>query len=371
MVLYTHGVVLEESSKENNIIIWLDITRSIAIFLVVLCHAIEAIYKLNIIEWNSFNFESNVFKIISFTTGRLGVPLFLFISGYLLLKKDINNSEDCKKFYKNNLIPLLITVEIWNVLYNVFIPIINNTSFNIKELIMNLLFLKKVSLANMWYMPMIIGVYIAIPFLSIIVKKVDLKILKIPMVIVFVASFILPNISNVIKILFNEQYSLILDLSFLGGTYGLYIILGYYIGNNKFKSIKTRYLVLIGILSFILTCIYQIWMNNNGTIYNVWYNFSGLLITAVCIFEGLSRMKIKLNKNIANIATYISKASLGIFFIHIIVQKLMLKFVNFSIVNKPITVIVMTLAVFISTIMIVYFITKIKFIRQRLLLIKK
>jgi len=368
--VHTHGGNLEESQKQNNRIIWLDITRSIAILLVVFCHAIEGIYKLNIIEWNSFNFQSNIFKIISFTIGRLGVPLFLFISGYLLLKKDIKDNEDCKKFYKKNLIPLFITVEIWSILYNVLIPIINNSKFDIKELIFNLLFLKQVSVPNMWYMPMIIGIYIAIPFLSMIVKKFDFKIIKIPMIVVFISAFLLPNVSNITKILFNEKYSSILYLSFLGGGYGLYVLLGYYIGAGKFKNIKTRYLLIIGTLSFILTCVYQIWMHNNGTIYMVWYDFCGLLILSVCIFEILSRTKIRLNRYVEKIVTYISKASLGIFFMHIVIQKLILKFINFSIINKPITVIFLTFTVFTTTAIIIYFISKIKFIRQKILLIK-
>lgn len=325
---------------------------------------------MNMVEWNSLNFQSNLFKIISFTLARLGVPLFLFISGYLLLKKDINNGEECRKFYKSNLIPLLITVEIWNILYNILIPIINNSKFNIKELVLNLLFLKQVTLPNMWYMPMIIGMYIAIPFLAMIVKKVDLKTLKIPMIVVFIASFILPNISNITEILFDGKCNLILDLSFLGGGYGLYILLGYYIGNNKFKNIKTRYIVILGFLSFALTCFYQIWIYNKGTVYNVWYNFSGLLISAACIFEILSRMKIQLNRHIENIVTYISKASLGIFFMHIIIQKLILKFFNFNIINKPITAIVLTLTVFATTIIVIYFMSKINFIKRKVLLIK-
>lgn len=35
------------------------------------------------------------------------------ISGALLFNKEINNAEDIKKFYKHNLLSLLITSEIW------------------------------------------------------------------------------------------------------------------------------------------------------------------------------------------------------------------------------------------------------------------
>ncbi len=356
--------------NKNNRIIWLDIVRCIAILLVVLCHATEAIYSFTIEEWNNLTLSSNIFKIISFTLGRLSVPLFLFLSGYLLLRKNINNSEDCKKFYKNNLVSLLITVEIWNIVYNILIPIINNSNFNIKELILNMLFLKNVNLPNMWYMPMILGTYIAIPFLAILVKKVDFKTLMVPMIIIFCALFLLPNISTITNILFSVQFDLIIDLSFLGGIYGLYILLGYYVEENKFKNIKTRYLILIGILFFIISCGYQIWMFKKGYAYNIWYNFSGLLITGLCIFEMFSRINFNFNKQLENIFTYISKASLGIFFIHIIVQKILLKYINFYIINTPITVVLLTLTIFIISLILILFISKIKVIKKRFLLIK-
>lgn len=68
---------------------------------------------------------SQIFRITFFTIGRLGVPIFLFLTGALTLKKQIDTDEDVLKFYKKNLIPLLITIEIWNVFYNLFSLIMN------------------------------------------------------------------------------------------------------------------------------------------------------------------------------------------------------------------------------------------------------
>ena len=56
---------------------------------------------------------STLFKTVVYVFSRIGVPLFLMISGALLFNKEINNAEDIKKFYKHNLLSLLITSEIW------------------------------------------------------------------------------------------------------------------------------------------------------------------------------------------------------------------------------------------------------------------
>lgn len=99
------------SDFKNNIRIQsFDIARSFAIICVVLCHSIEFaysnVYYLNLSE------NSQIFRIIFFTISRLGVPIFLFLTGALILKKQIESDDDILKFYKNNLLPLFIAIEI-------------------------------------------------------------------------------------------------------------------------------------------------------------------------------------------------------------------------------------------------------------------
>lgn len=158
---------------------------------------------------------SQIFRIIFFTIGRLGVPIFLFLTGALTLKKQIDTDEDVLKFYKKNLLPLFITVEIWNVLYNIFLSTLNK-SFEFRILIDNILFLKQVNLPNMWYMPMILGMYIAIPFIAKLVKTFTLKTIKIPMIIVFISCILFPSINIILNIFEMDGYKMILDLNFLG-----------------------------------------------------------------------------------------------------------------------------------------------------------
>ena len=38
-----------------------------------------------------------------------------------ILKKEFNDEKDILKFYKRNLVPLVVTYEIWNVIYTIFI----------------------------------------------------------------------------------------------------------------------------------------------------------------------------------------------------------------------------------------------------------
>lgn len=141
-------------------IIYLDIARTFAIIFVVLCHSVELIYKMNLQGWVSISLNARIFKTIVFTLGRIGVPLFLFLTGYLLLNRKYDNDADIKKFYKNNLLSLIVTTEVWILIYNIFLSLYNNKPFDTYSLIKEMLFLQKVPLMNMWYMPIIIGIYI-------------------------------------------------------------------------------------------------------------------------------------------------------------------------------------------------------------------
>ena len=143
-----------------------------------------------------------------------------------------------ENFYKNNLLSLIVTTEVWILIYNIFLSLYNNKPFDTYSLIKEMLFLQKVPLMNMWYMPIIIGIYIAIPYVSKVVHTFSIKTLKIPIILVFVCIFIMPTLNLILKTFKLDQYNCILDISFLGGGYGLYIVGGYLIREKIIKKIN-------------------------------------------------------------------------------------------------------------------------------------
>ncbi len=341
-------------------IVWLDIIRTIAIILVVLCHATEYIYECDMNEWNSIGLLSKIFRTTAFTIGRIGVPLFLFITGYLILSKNFENTEDILKFYKKNLLPIVISTIIWDFIY-VCVFYENKT-----DALKQFLFLDKSKAMNFWYMPMIIGIYIVLPYLSIIVKKIDLKALIIPMIIAFFAFFIFSSINAVL----DKNLNFTFDFTFYGGIYGLYILLGYYIGKGYLRKINKISLIIIAIISLVVTVFFQFFLYNKGKEYNVWYNFAGIMTLSVSIFELFARANLKLSNRCREIFLYLSKISLSIFFIHIIIQENISEYIKLFEIIKPIRVIILFVMSFIISILITYILSKIKVIKTKVLLIK-
>lgn len=301
-------ILLQQSNKR---VANYDIIRTIAIICVVLCHAVESVYPLHNFGGGCIN--DNLLMLTLFTIGRLGVPLFLFLSGSLLLTKQFETGKDVKLFYKRNLFPLFLTNSIWCVIYNVFF-FAQGQPFIFKDLILEILLFKQVPLANMWYMPMIIILYIALPFISKIVKTFSIKSLLLLLGVVFFVQFIYPGL------LYGGQ--------FLGGAYGFYLILGYYAAKKEIK-IKRIWLLIISIICFILTIIWQYMSHINASVeaYLVWYSNPLLLIAAYCLYLIFCNIDFEDNK-LLKIPEFLSKISLGIFYLHIIFQIVLAPFIN-------------------------------------------
>lgn len=90
----------------------LDIFRICAIFFVIMAHVFEDAYNLPDLSHLSLSNLDAWSVYLGFTIGRLGVPIFLMLTGYFLVDRDWTDDK-IKRFYRNNLMRLFITWEVW------------------------------------------------------------------------------------------------------------------------------------------------------------------------------------------------------------------------------------------------------------------
>lgn len=358
----------------NNRIIKLDIARTFAIICVVLCHYSQMVYTQQSVLIKDLGFMSRVFFMATFTIGRLGVPIFLYLSGVLLLEKSIEKDEDIFRFYKNNLLPLLIVNEVWIVIYNVYNIFVLKGTFLVTNFIKELLLLKNSDMLNMWYMPMIIGVYIGVPFLAKIVKSFSFKSFKPIMIVMFIFFFIVPAL-NVFSSIFgiNQTFGSGMNVAYMGGTYGLYLIVGYYIYNRKCDRLKNWMLVVLSLISFFIILYVEVYSlyNAYGSIYYVWYDFPFLLICTGCLFVLFTRIKDEyVNKNISRLFTYISRISLGIYFVHSLIILAEIKYIGQMTGKLSLDVFLLMAITIITSVFIVWIFSKNRCLRKYMFMIK-
>lgn len=269
------------------------------------------------------------------------------------------------------MLPIVLVTEIWIVIYNVYIACYNefNISIFMKNLIKSMLFIKKIDLPNMWYMPVIIGIYLVLPFISIIIKKVDKRIIAIPFGISIILNMLLPNINMLLRLVNKSEITFIIDKSFIGSYCGIYIVLGYYLFKELLRNIDIKLIITLTISSTILTILYQYILLNNGINYDLWYNNILLFITSVGIYEIFLRIPNNINQ-FSKISCLVSKYSLGIYFLHIIIQNLLKPIINKMLVVNSVKALSLFICTFIISFVIIYSIKRFKFLQKYLFFVK-
>lgn len=326
------GIIMQ---KER--IIWLDVARSIAIISITLNHAINRSFNTSsnqMAEYLSIPISLTIFKTIIYVLSRIGVPLFVMISGVLLLSKDYE--ENPFYFIKHNWLNLFITTEVWLTVmfwYKQFLPgsiLLSDGIFVcLIRFIMTLLFLDPVDMGSMWYMYMILCVYLVIPIISVGLKYIDKKYFLLPGLIVIIGSFLVPDISGFLNSVgVSMSFTFSLASKHVFSMYVVYLLLGYYLVHFKgLQRIKTKTIVCFCINSFLAYCIFQFWFYTREYDFVVGYNSIFPLIVSVSLFEILQRLKY--GGLFQSITFILSRISFGIYFIHICIMEGMMSVINY------------------------------------------
>lgn len=242
--------------KESNHIAWLDVVRLIAMFTVVCCHSADP-----------FNFypgepPANI-EEIKFWGAAYGallrpcVPLFVMLTGALLLPVRMETS----KFYKKRISRVFWPFLIWSILYNLFpwITGIFGLNPNIildffpysgeeatrQSLAVSGEYISQVPLnfsllaVHMWYIYLLIGLYLYLPVFSAWVEKATEKAKLyfllawgITLLVPYYKAFVDPYIWGACS--WNEFNMLYYFAGFNG-----YLLLGHYLRNTTWSFSKT------------------------------------------------------------------------------------------------------------------------------------
>lgn len=299
-------------------IAWMDRARFFAILMVVLCHATEFSYSFDI--WfftHYFTMHSWVERFLGMTLGRLGVPLLLCLTGALMLNRDYSDDEQIRSFYKKHFLRILICIESWIVLYSFYLVWRNGLPFDWRRTLGALTTLTQVPLGHMWYTPMLLGMYLTLPFVARAIRGVSFRVLAPLLLISFFCFSTLPSLNLALQVFGISEQASGLDLGFSGGLYGLYMLMGYAVVHRK----VLRRIPTLGLWAGFLACVgltsaFQYWRYDCGQPYKAWYEFSGIVIAGILLFELFRRSGGREHPQLDRVAAYFSRRSFAIYFLH-------------------------------------------------------
>ena len=102
--------------------------------------------------------------------------------------------------------------------------------FDFMDYLCKALLLKNVGIAHTWYIPMILGMYLFLPLVSMVLDKIPGKLLFPLLTVVYLYLFVVPSISvfqSALGVPSAQMLAARIDLSFSGNHYGFYLVLGY------------------------------------------------------------------------------------------------------------------------------------------------
>ena len=308
-----------------------DYLRLIATFAVVVLHVAASNWyfiDVNGLEWQSFNFYDSVV--------RWGVPIFVMVSGSLFLSRDIS----IRKIYSKYIFRMVIAFLTWSIFYALMTPeyFENGLLYGIKTHIDAMVS----GYYHMWFILMIIGIYMCIPFYKKIIAdsfttKYFLVLsfifaVMIPWSIQLLNDFIVENHEQLAKLVSvaNSHVSTMNMNMVLG--YSFYFVLGYYLDNIELGKKQRLLIYFCGILGFTFTVLadLDLAIKTQKPCCTYYDNFSvNVMLEAICIHTLFKYHKFK-NEKLNAFVFIISGYTFGSYLIHPFFKEKLSLHLNFN-----------------------------------------
>jgi len=300
------------SNKDKENIKEFDILRGFAIIFVVIIHTFGLVYHYN--EGIEYLLTYGIIFIIA----QSAVPIFLFISGYFLRFKYVNENS-LKSIFKSRVKKIILPYLLFSIIYLLY----NNWRFdqntNFLEGIYQILTFSVEF--HFWFLGLLISFYIFFPLINKFFEKFN-------KVKLLVGSFILQVIWVVLEISIYKQFLFNPDMQvlifFIKHTflsYIFYFILGMYFADNynqivdKLNNKKRLFIEILLLIPSILLNYYYIM----DLLYFKLITLP-LSIPAIFIFYKIS-LHLK-EKKIGNLLGFFGRYSYGIYLIHPLITSL-------------------------------------------------
>ena len=348
----------EQKRENKDRLIGLDLLKIVSAFMIAVIHASSGVF-------NNHELGSLVWKegLVLNAVTRFAVPVFLMISGALLLGRKISLEKALKKAVIAG-----IALFVWSFAFILTKKILWNDGNVIHDTLM-IFFNKRVS-GHLWYGYLLIWIYLFSPILNIMYESLSNK-MRIYFIIL---GLLIPSaIDSVI-------YYFSLDVQILQNSFFIYMNLGYisvlFMGRMIYEN-KERISLILGGISSVIGLVLTILLTEGisrrlGVSTHTF--FSELEIGNVMYAFGIMLLGCKLswkgdNTFIKKIIIKVSELAMGIYFSHALVMWLIgdtisIHGITFKIDNSVPECLLFVVIIFISTVIMIAPLANIPYLKK-------
>ena len=179
-------------TNKNEFSFHADLIRAVGMFLVILLHSAVEPHPIvtvpdqaEVIRWWTVTIYD--------TLSQPGVPLFVLVSGALLLQP--YKKEPVKVFLKKRINRIALPFLFWSAIYFVYRSVLGE-ALNVTSIIHGL---QTGAFYHFWFIYMIFGIYLITPFLRLIIAQASRNLLKYGLILWFFATGIIPVLGHLPK----------------------------------------------------------------------------------------------------------------------------------------------------------------------------
>lgn len=304
-------------SRERGFSVPVDLIRTIAIVGVILLHAgndltIQQVNTLEIFRWCTVDVYQSI--------GRVGVPLFVMLTGALLLAPQ-KGTESLSVFFKKRWVRIGLPFIFWLIIYFLWDFLVNQQAVTANFIIQGVL---SGPSYQFWYIYMLVGLYLLTPVLRVMMAHAERSVIKFSLVLWFIGSAILP----VVDLL--TPYRLDINLLVIPSYVGYYVLGAYLINVRVKRSFLVAFMALGVALTAIFTYAMAATIGGAAMYYFQDYVSPTMVLTSVMLFLLLNSFpappeqpKEDANSIGRKLLRLISENTLAIFFFHLMVLEIL------------------------------------------------
>ena len=304
----------ETIKQKHRDIPWIHLLRVLACLMVISLHCSTVARGFTMDELTRH------FDVLVSVATKPCVPLFFMITGYLILP--YRNGDDVMTFYKKRIPRILFPLLIWGVVYAVlpyFLGMCSQAEMW-KELMLSPIKAPNYIGGIMWYLFILIGIYLAIPFLSERIYT-NHKMLQLWLCIWFATSVILMIKLSIPDILGQNKWDHNFDLTVYFCGYMGYVLVGYYL--SVMPDIKRIFVRWSRWIFLLLVIFINIAMNIKVWPLGMSFLATGTVTLSILMFLLFKGTKIPSKGKIYKVLTDISKMTFGMYLCHMVILRVL------------------------------------------------